>query len=101
MQELSRVTSKAIFISVPNRAGLGYKMQLKDYSAAVYPDLRLDNIDPPSIIRLLKALGWEARRIRLFRLPALAGHRHDQRGIAGQMAAPVAAAQKAGPAKAR
>ena len=69
LRELSRVTSKAIFISVPNRAGLGYKMQLKDYSAAKYPDLRLDNIDPPSIIRLLKALGWKLAESGCFDCP--------------------------------
>ena len=69
LSELSRVTAKAIFISVPNRSGLGYKMQLKDYSAEKYPDLRLGNIDPPSIIRLLKNLGWKLAESGCFDCP--------------------------------
>ncbi len=59
LKELSRVTSKVIFISVPNRRGIGFKMQLRDYSAAKYPCLKLANIDPPTIIHLLKHLGWK------------------------------------------
>ncbi len=58
LAELARVTKKVIFISVPNRAGIGYKLQLKDYSPQKYPDLRLGNIDPPSIISILKNEGW-------------------------------------------
>ncbi len=57
--ELSRVTAKAIFISVPNRSGAGYKLQLKDYSPVKYPRLKLGHIDPPSIIHLLGKLGWK------------------------------------------
>ncbi len=57
--ELSRVTAKAIFISVPNHTGLGYKLQLRDYSPTKYPELKLSHIDRPSIIRILKKLGWK------------------------------------------
>lgn len=69
LSELSRVTAKAIFISVPNRTGVGYKMQLRDYSPAKYPQLRLSNIDPPSIISILKGLGWKLQESGCFDCP--------------------------------
>ncbi|MBW6514511.1 MAG: class I SAM-dependent methyltransferase [Candidatus Syntrophosphaera sp.] len=69
LAELSRVTGKVIFLSVPNRTGLGYKLQLKDYSAGKYPGLRIGNIDPPSIISLLASQGWELRSAGYFDCP--------------------------------
>ncbi len=59
LSELARVTNKVIFLSVPNRDGLGYKMQLKDYNSQKYPDIKLGNIDQPSIISILSGLGWK------------------------------------------
>jgi len=58
LKELSRVTSQVIFISVPNQNGLGFKMQIKDYTSEKYPQITLRNIDIPSIIHILKKLDW-------------------------------------------
>lgn len=69
LAELARVTGKVIFISVPNRAGIGYKLQLKDYSPQKYPDLKIGNIDPPSIISILKNEGWELAGSGFFDCP--------------------------------
>ena len=58
LKELSRVTSKAILLSVPNRSGMGYISQkilgfkeLKKY-------LKEDNILPKNIKREMKKNGW-------------------------------------------
>jgi len=69
LNALSRVTDKAIFLSVPNRDGLGYKMQLRDYSPERYPQLRLGHIDPPSVSRILTEQGWTLRRSGYFDCP--------------------------------
>lgn len=69
LAELARVTDKVMFLSVPNRSGLGYKLQFRDYSAEKYPSLQLGNIDPPSIIALLGKLGWRLRQSGLFDCP--------------------------------
>ncbi|HQF67423.1 MAG TPA: methyltransferase domain-containing protein [Candidatus Cloacimonadota bacterium] len=69
LREVSRVTGKVIFISVPNITGLGYKMQIKDYSPQKYPDLRLGNIDRKSIIFILDKLGWKLREAGWFDCP--------------------------------
>jgi len=69
LREVSRVTDKVIFISVPNITGLGYKMQIKDYSPQKYPDLRLGNIDRKSIIFILGKLGWKLREAGWFDCP--------------------------------
>ena len=58
LKELSRVTSQVIFISVPNQNGLGFKMQINDYTPEKYPQITLRNIDIPSIIHILKKLDW-------------------------------------------
>ena len=58
LKELSRVTSQVIFISIPNRNGLGFKMQIKDYTPEKYPQIKLSYIDSPSIIHILKKLDW-------------------------------------------
>lgn len=67
--EISRVTSRVIFISVPNREGLGYQLQLRDYSPAKYPDLKIGHIDPPSIVHLLSKLGWKLAESGCFDCP--------------------------------
>lgn len=59
LAELSRVCSKCILICVPNRSGLGYKMQIKEYSPQLYPYLHLSYIDPFSIQYLLCLQGWK------------------------------------------
>ena len=69
LREVSRVTDKVIFISVPNITGLGYKMQIKDYSPQKYPDLRLGNIDRKSMIFILGKLGWKLREAGWFDCP--------------------------------
>lgn len=69
LAELSRVTAKVIFISVPNRSGLGYKLQLRDYNPQKYPELKLSHIDPASIISILGKLGWKLESSGYFDCP--------------------------------
>ncbi|MCB5224218.1 MAG: methyltransferase domain-containing protein [Candidatus Cloacimonadaceae bacterium] len=69
LTELSRVTAKVIFISVPNRSGIGYKLQLRDYSPQEYPELKLEHIDPASIISILGKLGWRLEDSGFFDCP--------------------------------
>ena len=58
LAELTRVTSKVIFISIPNRSGIGYlsqkflgKEELKKY-------LNEENIIPKNIRAAMSSLGW-------------------------------------------
>lgn len=69
LTELARVTAKVIFISVPNRSGIGYKLQLRDYSPEKYPELNLGHIDPASIISILGKLGWKLENSGYFDCP--------------------------------
>lgn len=69
LKELARVTRKVIFISVPNRDGIGYRMQLKDYTPQRYPELALSHIDPASIQHLLGRQGWKLRESGYFDCP--------------------------------
>ncbi len=69
LQELARVSRRCIFISVPNRMGLGYKSQLKDYTPEKYPFLRPAHIDPASVISILKREGWQLVQSSLFDCP--------------------------------
>jgi len=57
--ELCRVVNKCILICVPNRNGIGYKGQLKGYSATKYPELHPGQIDPASIIWLMRKNKWQ------------------------------------------
>lgn len=59
LAELARVCRKCILICVPNRSGLGYKMQIKEYSPLLYPYLHPQHIDPCSIQYLLSKHGWK------------------------------------------
>jgi len=59
LSELCRVCSKAILICVPNRSGIGYKMQIKDYNPDKYPMLKPEYIDPLTIKTLMKKNGWK------------------------------------------
>ncbi|HOZ01576.1 MAG TPA: methyltransferase domain-containing protein [Candidatus Syntrophosphaera sp.] len=67
--ELSRVTKKVIFLSVPNRTGLGYRLQFRDYSPEKYPDLKVGHIDGPSIISILSRKDWKLCRSGYFDCP--------------------------------
>lgn len=58
LSELCRVVRKQILICVPNRDGIGFKGQLRGYSKELYPNLHPENIDPHSIIWLMRKLGW-------------------------------------------
>ena len=49
LSEFCRVCKKAILICVPNRNGIGYKMQIKDYSPEKYPFLHPEYLDPATI----------------------------------------------------
>jgi hypothetical protein len=57
ISELCRVTRGAILICVPNQDGIGFKGQLKGYSAERYPELSPSFIDPASIIHLMQREG--------------------------------------------
>jgi hypothetical protein len=59
LAELGRVCSKLIVICVPNRQGIGYRMQIKDYSPQAYPELKPANIDPSSISYIMVKNGWK------------------------------------------
>lgn len=69
LKELARVSSKLIFLSVPNRSGIGYKGQLKGYTKDKYPQLKPAHIDPASIIHLMKKEGWTLLRKGYFDCP--------------------------------
>lgn len=69
LKELARVSSKLIFISVPNRTGIGYKGQLKGYSKEEYPQLKPAHIDPASVTHILKQQGWKLLRKGYFDCP--------------------------------
>ena len=69
LEELARVSKKCIFISVPNRSGLGYKSQLQDYDPQVYPQLKISHIDPASFIHILSKLGWSLKKRQFFDCP--------------------------------
>lgn len=58
LKELARVCHKDILICLPNRSGLGFKGQLREYSPKSYPMLYPKHIDEKSIIYLLKNEGW-------------------------------------------
>jgi hypothetical protein len=66
---LARVTRKVMFISVPNRQGIGYRMQFRDYSPQRYPELRVGHIDPATIRFLLKRHGWTQQAAGFFDCP--------------------------------
>jgi len=59
LKELSRVTAQVIFISVPNRDGIGFKLQMKDYSPEKYPFLHPEYLDPATIKFLMKQNKWQ------------------------------------------
>ncbi|PKN73844.1 MAG: hypothetical protein CVU50_01265 [Candidatus Cloacimonetes bacterium HGW-Cloacimonetes-3] len=59
LSELGRVCSKLILICVPNRQGIGYRMQIKDYSPNAYPELKPEHLDPISITYLMNKNGWK------------------------------------------
>jgi len=61
LSELSRCCRKAILLCVPNRSGLGYKMQIQDYSATKFPNLHPQNIDPAAVRFLMKKNGWNLK----------------------------------------
>ncbi|MDD2229158.1 MAG: methyltransferase domain-containing protein [Candidatus Cloacimonetes bacterium] len=59
LNELGRVCTKLIIICVPNRQGIGYRMQIKDYKPELYPDLHPKHIDPSSIAYLMGKNRWK------------------------------------------
>jgi len=69
LDEIARLSARCVFISVPNRQGLGYKSQLQDYSPIKYPELKPAHIDPPSIISILAKAGWQLQSSGLFDCP--------------------------------
>lgn len=69
LAEIGRVTSKVIMISVPNQHGLGFKVQMKGFQAEDYAELHPANIDPASIIHLLRKQGWRLHESDFFDCP--------------------------------
>ncbi len=61
ISEFCRVCRKAILICVPNRDGIGYKMQIKDYSPEAYPELKPQHIMPAAVTTLMRRNGWQLR----------------------------------------
>ncbi len=61
LSELCRACSKAILLCVPNRNGIGYKMQIKDYSANKYPTLKPESLDPLTLKYLMQKQGWKLK----------------------------------------
>lgn len=59
LSEMSRCTSKAIFICVPNRSGLGYLSQRFLGKSELTNLLNEENILPHKIISSLQNLGWD------------------------------------------
>jgi hypothetical protein len=57
--ELTRVTKKAILISVPNRYGLGYISQKMSGKEDLKRLLKEEHIIPERIIKTFSALGWK------------------------------------------
>ncbi|MDD3869220.1 MAG: methyltransferase domain-containing protein [Candidatus Cloacimonetes bacterium] len=58
LAEFCRVCKKAILICVPNRDGIGFKMQMKDYSPKKYPYLHPAHLDLATIKYLMKQNKW-------------------------------------------
>ncbi len=59
LSEFCRVCHKAILICVPNRNGIGYKMQIKDYTPEKYPFLHPEYLDLATIRYLMKQNKWQ------------------------------------------
>lgn len=68
LTEMARITKKTIFISVPNRAGLGFLLRfgirLNDYKG-----FYLRNIIPARIEKTLKSNGWRQIKKGYFDIP--------------------------------
>ncbi len=58
ISEICRVVRGDILLCVPNQDGVGYKGQLKGYSPELFPELRIQHIDPASIVFLMRNEGW-------------------------------------------
>ncbi|HRY84003.1 MAG TPA: hypothetical protein P5533_05170 [Candidatus Cloacimonadota bacterium] len=69
LSEICRVTSQVIMISVPNRHGMGFKMQMKGFRAEDYPQLYPAHIDPALIIHLMRKQGWRMQESDYFDCP--------------------------------
>ena len=69
LSELTRVTDKVIMLSVPNRSGIGFKLQMKDYDPGKYPELHPQFIDTRSIEFIMGKLGWIKEQSGYFNCP--------------------------------
>jgi len=68
LREMSRVTKKVIFISVPNRAGIGYQLRLH-WPGSPKPPLQFRNITEKNFVRPLAELGWKLTEKGFFDIP--------------------------------
>ncbi len=68
LNELSRVTAKAIFISVPNRFGIGYQLRLH-WPGTVRPALKYEHVKARAFVPHLRKLGWQLADKGYFDIP--------------------------------
>ena len=68
LEELSRVTRKAIFICVPNKWGLGYITRFAIRKAQDI-NLNLDNIQPDIILKIMNQMEWHCIEKGYFDVP--------------------------------
>jgi len=60
-KELSRVSKWLIVIMVPNRNGLGYKIQMRNWEDDLNLPMLEQNIKPQNFTRLLAEQGWQLK----------------------------------------
>ncbi len=68
LDELNRVTKKVIFISVPNRWGVGYQLRLH-WPGSPKPRLHFDHIKAKNFAPHLQTLGWRLVEKGYFDVP--------------------------------
>ncbi len=68
LAELNRVTKKIIFISVPNRFGVGYQLRLH-WPGMQKPDLHFKHIKSKNFVPYLQKLGWQLAEKGYFDVP--------------------------------
>ncbi len=68
LKELSRVTKRVLFISVPNRLGIGYQIRLH-WPGSKPPALNFAAVKPKNFVQPLADLGWQLVEKGYFDIP--------------------------------
>ncbi|NOX87883.1 MAG: class I SAM-dependent methyltransferase [Calditrichaeota bacterium] len=68
LTEFARIARKVIFISIPNRFGLGYQIRLR-LPGSAKPDLNFANLKEKRIIKKLDASDWKLKEKGYFDIP--------------------------------